>query len=163
MTIQQHITALQTRLQTISYGGSNIVASKYYITTPPNDKYPYFFITDGKITPNKDGKQLDLGPNGDYLRLYEYDINVAFSVDPQNISATQDKIRDVTELLLAKLQGATMLTRTAGEVSTGLQLWNDLNLTSISAPINGMDIGLEDNCIIRTFTVEIEELVEIPA
>jgi len=161
MTIQQHITALQTRLQTISYGGSNIVASKYYITTA--DKYPYFFITDAKITPNKEGKQYDLGPNGTYLQLYEYDINVVFDIDKENMAATQDKIRDVTELLLAKLQGASMITRTAGEISSGLVLWNDLNLRQVSTPIRGMDVGLADNVLLRTFTIEIEELVEIPA
>jgi hypothetical protein len=160
MTIQQHITAIQDRLQTISYNGSNLVVSKYYTTT--SDTYPYFFITDNKITPNQNGKQLDMGVNGDYLRIFSYEINVVFDLDPQNVSVTQDKIRDVTELLLAKLQGSSMLTRTNAEITAGIDLWNDFNLVSVSAPINGLDIGLEDNCVIRTFTVEIEEIVEIP-
>jgi hypothetical protein len=160
MTIEQHITAIQTRLQTVEYNGNPLAVSKYFVTTA--NIYPYFYITDGEIRANTEGKQYELGPNGTYKRTYQYEISVVFAVDLENFGNTQDEIRAITGLLLDKLQGADMLAPTPQEISDGIQIWTDFNLISVSRPINGVEVELTDNNIIKIFIVEVEELVEIP-
>jgi hypothetical protein len=143
MTTEQHIAKIQTKLQEIAYGGANIIVSPYYISSA--DKYPFFFITDGEINDTLIDSQT-------YQRISDYEINVIFEVEPNDIAGLQTKIRAISQLIIGKL--GNRATRDDGDPN-----WLDINFRKASAPINGVEIGLSNNVLVRTFTVQVEELV----
>jgi hypothetical protein len=137
-----HRTALQTILQTISYNGSNITVSPYYITTA--DNYPYFHIVAGGLTPNIGSSTVNTS-NLSYKRGYTYYISAVFTAPNDDSEDIEIMVDDIEGLVVDKLQSGA--TRDSGN-------WFDLVVRDVSDPYP-KDPKIGDNSLVKTFEIQI--------
>jgi hypothetical protein len=144
----QHKAKIKQYLESLIYNTQSLLVIDHYVTTA--DRYPFVFITSGEIDTNE-GYQSDMGYNGNYERIYQYSVRVIFFIDTGGIN--EIKMDDIEELILNKLQSKTVTDDTT---------WQDLRVLSVSSPLIN-EVLEQDNCIEKTFIVNIQTLIDKPA
>lgn len=135
--------SLKTILETISYNSVTLPVFLGVKTT--HDRLPYVFITSSELTPNKN--EGTLTDRGTYTRQRGYDINLVFYAESSvsSINTAEVQIDELEQLVLDTISAEA--TRNNG-IS-----WQDVYVTSITAPISGADVNMQANYIVKTISV----------
>ena len=147
-----HKSRIKALLESITYNTQPILAFDKVTTTA--DRFPYCFITSGAMNPNYKTNGQSMLDSGTYNSGYQYAINIVTytteSIDDVNNAEVQ--IDDLEGLIVAKFRDLDV--RNGVDYTT--EKWSDVIITAVSEPINGADISLSDNYIIKTITILIE-------
>jgi hypothetical protein len=133
-----HKFKLKEILETIQYNGQPIVVLESYQSNPSS--YPYYFIQSGEF-------KTEFLSNRRKKNKYTYYITLAFSVED---AINQVAVDILEEEFIKKLTQES--TRDANSL-----LWQDLFLTSVSE-MGQNDINIQDNIVMKVFTIEIETI-----
>lgn len=143
----EHKTRLKQILEGITIDGDNLDIFEGVKTT--HTRLPYAFITSADMLPNIEGSSLF--DSHTYNRIRKYDITIVFYAEDsvQSVNAAEIQIDDLEELVLNAL--STRATRND-------TLWQDVIVESVSAPIQGAEVAMEANYIVKTISIAIQTI-----
>lgn len=130
-----HKTQLKNILETITFESLPLSVNSYY--TNVADRYPYCFITSGDMN-------IGLLQSRDYEEKRKYNINVVFALGNDN-SITESRMDTLEGLIVDQLKQQS---------TRDIVQEQDIQLISVSSPYQD-DITASDNCVIKTFEIEI--------
>jgi hypothetical protein len=141
----QHKAYLQSKLAVVTVNSQVLEVYDTVYTSP--DRYPFACITSGELRPNI--SDTSIYDTATYRRGYTYTIIVVHNMGAADVitAPVLEEMDNWEEAILDTLQSRAL--RDGGYPSL-----DDVIVTDVTAPVNGLEINLSEGMLFKMFRVE---------